>query len=60
MQRVHAFIRTWDPCGPTAFTLWMFGFDTFFVLLLAWLTWLPLSLPFPQISHVPATVPSSA
>jgi hypothetical protein len=46
----------WEPCGPTAFTLWMFGFETFFVLLLEWLTLFPLSLPLPQISHVPATV----
>jgi hypothetical protein len=36
-----------------------FGLDIFLVLLLEWLTWLPLSLPFPQISHVPATVESS-
>jgi hypothetical protein len=56
MQRVHTFIRTWEPPGPTAFTLWTLGFDVFFVLLLAWLTLFPLSLPLPQISQVPATV----
>jgi hypothetical protein len=36
-----------------------FGLDIFFDLLLAWLTLFPLSLPFPQISHLPATVKSS-
>ena len=56
MQRVHTCMRMWEPCGPTALTLWMFGFETFLVLLLEWLTWFPLSLPLPQISHVPATV----
>jgi len=37
----------------------MFGLENFLVLLLAWLTLFPLSLPFPQISHLPATVKSS-
>jgi hypothetical protein len=33
----------------------MFGLENFLDLLLAWLTLFPLSLPLPQISHVPAT-----
>jgi len=55
MQRVQTCMRTWDPCGPTALIDCRFGLDTFLVLLFAWLTLFPLSLPFPQISHVPAT-----
>jgi hypothetical protein len=39
-----------------ALTLWTFGFEDFLDLLLAWLTLLPLSLPLPQISQVPANV----
>jgi hypothetical protein len=35
------------------------GLENFFDLLLAWLTLFPLSLPLPQIAHVPATVRSS-
>jgi hypothetical protein len=59
MQRVHTCMRMCDPCGPTALMDCKFGFDTFLVLLLAWLTLFPLSLAFPQILHVPATVISS-
>jgi hypothetical protein len=33
IQRVHACIRTCEPCGPTALIDCKFGFDTFFVLL---------------------------
>ncbi len=35
IQRVQTRIRVWDPFGPWAFILWMFGFDVLFVLLLA-------------------------
>jgi hypothetical protein len=52
-------MRTWEPLEPTALIGCKFGLENFFDLLLAWLTLFPLSLPFPQISHVPATIKSS-
>jgi len=59
MQRVQTCKRTWEPLSLTALMDCKFGLDIFFDLLLAWLTLFPLSLPFPQISHLPATVKSS-
>src|SRR6266540_894852 len=59
MQRVQTCMRTWAPLGPTALIGCKLGLENFFDLLLAWLTLFPLSLPLPQISHVPATVLSS-
>jgi hypothetical protein len=52
-------MRTCAPLVATALIGCKFGFENFLDLLLAWLTLFPLSLPFPQISHVPATVKSS-
>jgi hypothetical protein len=52
-------MRTWDPWAATTLIGCKFGFENFLDLLLAWLTLFPLSLPFPQISHLPATGQSS-
>jgi len=52
-------MRTWEPLESTALIGCKFGLENFFDLLLAWLTLFPLSLPLPQIAHVPAIVKSS-
>jgi hypothetical protein len=49
-HREQTFIRTVLPF-LTAFTLWRLGYQTFRVLLLAWLTLWPKTGPFPQISQ---------
>jgi len=49
-QREQTFIRIVLP-SLTAFTLCKLGYQTFWVLLLAWLTLWPKTGPFPQISQ---------
>jgi hypothetical protein len=53
-QRVQTLMRFVDP-STTARTLWMLGLNERLVLLLAWLTLLPVWCFLKQISHAKAT-----
>src|SRR5205814_2908871 len=57
MQRVHASTRSTLP-STMARTFWRFGMVRFLVLLFAWLTLLPTSGRFPQMSHFQAMTAS--
>jgi hypothetical protein len=54
-QRVQTFsVSLEDP--TMARTLWMFGFHVRRTLLFEWLTLLPVTVPFPHMSHLRAMV----
>jgi hypothetical protein len=56
MQRVHTRKRAVCPPSVTVLTFCRFGYQRRLVLLWAWLTLLPVTGPFPQISHLRAMI----
>jgi hypothetical protein len=58
-QRVQTFIRFTEPLPSTTWSFWRLGYQTRFVLLLAWLTLLPTTGPLPQTSQTLAITDTS-